>query len=165
MATVNARIAFPASGGTPVFRINGKKELIGLSADWNTRTRPQGRRAGCPSWIESIVVAQSFDAASKAKKLKQTPGIASSSFSSRDVSVIHVDTNGQTTTEESVPFLFIPKFHLSTQEPGYEGIEVPVADEIWFSSVSFQSALKQVNDSGTTDVDQACDEKNVAPNV
>lgn len=167
MAGIREKISVPLPEGTPVFKVNGtEKKPIGLSADWNTRARPQGRTAGCPSWIDSIVVAPTFDAATKVKKLVQNTAIASSSFSSRDVSVIHVDDNGDTTKEESVPFLFIPKFQMSTKIPGHEGIAVPVAEEIWFSTESFESALAKLgNPEVTDDVEHACAGESISPNV
>lgn len=152
-----AKILIFGQSGTPVFRINGtQKTQIGISSDWNIRLRPQSHSSGCPRWIDTIVIAPSIEAARKARKLSQMPGVSNSPFSSRDVSVIHVDGTGDVATQESVPFVFIPKFHISVQESGFKGIPIAVADEIWFSTEPFNSVQAKLQDPTAQDVERLC---------
>lgn len=141
----------PPPVATPVFRIvNGQRVPEGVSINWTARTRPPGITDGCPSWMESIAVAGSFDAASKHPKLTQMACVVSSSFSSRFVAVIHLDANGNTAGTETLPFVFVPKFHQGPDDPH------PIADEIWFATEPFATVRAQVNDPTVQDVETGC---------
>lgn len=128
--------------GTKIFEVQGQhKKEIGVSAGWITRTTRPGEDTPCPSTIDKIVVAPTHHMAQtafKKAKLHQDPTVVSSSFSSRNVTELRVDDQGNT-TERVVKYLLVAK----ARRP--DPTKPPIADEIWFSNHPFldSAAVKQ----------------------
>lgn len=136
-------------GGTPVFKIvNGQKVSVGVSTNWTTRVRPVGSTEGCPTWMDVIFVVASGTGAANLPRIPPIPGVVSSSFSSRDVAVIQLDSNGIPIGTDRIPFVFIPKFHSANPNP--------IADEIWFSTVAFPSVPEPLKDADVSNVETVC---------
>jgi len=131
----------PLPDGTPVKEVNRDGEVTGrvfVSSAWNTRERPAGRADGCDKWLNRIVVSETLDGANNGKALAAPTGtIASSSPSSRDVYIIHVDEDGSVIEEFTVPYVLVPK-----SAPVSAGLET--AFEIWLSGEPFNPATTPV---------------------
>jgi hypothetical protein len=137
MGFLNITIVIPNPNGTPIFDVSSgvdKKKQIGLSLDWSTRLRASANKGGCPSWIDQIVVAKDLATAKSTRvRAVQAVGIASSSFSSRDVVAIFLDKDGNEDKRGIYPFVYVATSHLSDTKDRITGEPIPIADEMWFS--------------------------------
>ncbi|HTU44467.1 MAG TPA: hypothetical protein VMF91_05365 [Bryobacteraceae bacterium] len=122
----------PLQMGTPVKEVDGTGKPTGnhyLSLGWSTRPRPTNRKDGCLQWIDVLIVSDTFAGAKAgAALLPPRTNVASSSPSSREVTVLHVDNNGQTITALRKPYLFVPSI-TKISKADADGI----ANEIWIS--------------------------------
>jgi hypothetical protein len=153
MGFVNITIVDPNPDGTPIYDVSngtGSKQLLGMSTDWSTRMRSSVSKGGCPSWIDQIVVAPDLKTCQATPiHTRPIPGIASSSFSSRDVLAIFVDKKGEEDHRAVYPYVYVAKSHSSIRIDPITGKPVPVADEMWFSS-------KPVNDTVVIAIEGMC---------
>ncbi|HTU44466.1 MAG TPA: hypothetical protein VMF91_05360 [Bryobacteraceae bacterium] len=134
--------------GTSVLEVDGNGNPTGtsyVSRGWTTICRPAGRTDGCPQWISTLIVSATVAGANAGNSLLPAVAtVASSSPSSRDVTVIYVDTNGNQISRFVKPFLFVPD---STPDPSGNGDEI--ANVIWISDVQIQTPA-------VTAAEQAC---------
>src|SRR5262249_12593648 len=120
MPGVNVTIIGPSlPHGSRIYDVTDgvdKKKPLGISINWSTRWRASAGKGGCPSWIDQIVVAKdSKTANSTTVEAPQRIGIASSSFSSRDVVAILLDKNGNEDTRVIYPYVYVAEFHDSEE--------------------------------------------------
>ena len=152
MAFSNITVVNPLPDGTPIFDVSDgvdKKRPVGLSNNWSVRWRV-AKKGGCPSWIDQIVIADDPSVLKKTTvRAVQVPAIASSSKSSRDVIAIFLDADGDEATRTVVSFVYVAKSHDSGIPDRITGKNIPIADELWFSS-------RPVNDKVVTDAEAEC---------
>jgi|SRR5277367_5929090 len=123
----------PAPNGTVVKKTDafGSAERTYYSFSWSTRNRTSS--AGCPQWIDRIVIGDTPEGARKGKDLViPDQAIASSSRSSRDVVAFHVDNDGKLKSILGFAAALVPKVSGSGA--------VPVADEMWLSKEEFDAS-------------------------
>jgi hypothetical protein len=156
MGILNLTIVNPNDEtGTPVYDVSrgvdpGDKKLIGVSRNWSTRLRASADKGGCPSWIDQIVIAPNDATARKTTvKATQAAPIASSSFSSRDVVAIILNSDGNENQRAIFPYVYVAAFHDSGEIDKTTGKPIPIADELWF-------AQTPVNDKRVTDAEAEC---------
>jgi hypothetical protein len=134
---INITVVEPLPDGTPIYDVSGgveKGQLVGFSKNWSTRWR-LAKKGGCPSWIDQIVIGQNKDVLKKTRvRATQVPAIASSSKSSRDVVAIFLDMEGDEDHRGIFPFVYVSKFHDSGVPDKITGKNIPIADELWFST-------------------------------
>jgi hypothetical protein len=137
MSFTNITVIHPDPNGTPIYDVsNGvdKKVQIGFSKDWSTRWRA-AKAGGCPSWIDQIVVGKNLDVLNKTSvRAAQNVAVASSSKSSRDVVVILLDADGAESNRTVCPYVYVAASHGSGVSDNITGQDIPIADELWFSS-------------------------------
>ncbi len=137
MSVLNITIVKPLPDGTPIFDVSSgvsKKQLAGYSNKWSTRWRPP-QKGGCPSWIDQIIVAKDRSTLKKAKvQPNGSPAVASSSKSSRDVVAITLNDDGDEAARSVWAYLYVAKSHDSGVKDHITGLNIPIADELWFSS-------------------------------
>ena len=148
----NITVIDPLPDGTPIYDVsNGvdKKKLVGYSNNWSVRWR-LAKKGGCPSWIDQIVVGNNKDVLKKTRvRATQVPAVASSSKSSRDVVALFLDGDGDEDHRVVCPFVYVAKSHDSGITDQITGKNIPVADELWFSS-------KAVDDPIVADAEADC---------
>jgi hypothetical protein len=137
MATFNATVFAPLSGGTPVYDVSGGgHQYKGLSIEWSTKANATS--VGCPQWMSVINVAESLQAAQQATPLKPDL-LASSSASSRNVTYQQLGPDGKVQQSKQVPYVLVPVSHYELDSDGNPetdddgDVYPPIADEIWFS--------------------------------
>lgn len=137
MPYLNVTIIKPDPNGTIIFDVsNGvaNKTQIGFSKEWSTRWRT-AKGGGCPSWIDEMVVGKDRTVVGKTNvHPTQAPAVASSSRSSRDVVVIFLDADGDEKNRVIYPYVYVAASHDSPGLDRITGLNIPVADELWFSS-------------------------------
>ncbi len=138
----------PIPGGTPVTEVNSLGQQTGRQF-WSSRwdSRPQTRPDGCPVWIYHIVVGDTPDGAAAAMNLvAQDTSLVSSSVSSRDLQVVHVDGQGHFVEFFQVPYALVPKVVPASAD----GQQPPQAIEMWFCQQPFDPA------TGVQGLEQQC---------
>jgi hypothetical protein len=124
-----------APNGTVVKEVDSTGRQTGRqfwSFKWDSRD--QTSKTACPRWIFRIVVGDTPEGARAAANLiPDDHTLVSSSRSSRDLQVVHVDKNGQLVEFFQVPYALVPKL---VQDPPQQG-QLPMALEMWFSQHPF----------------------------
>lgn len=138
--------------GTSVLEVDSNGNPTGkvyVARYWNTRCRPTGRTDGCPQWIDTLIVADTVQGAQAGRSLlPASVPAASSSPSSRDVTVIYVDSSGSKIRQFTKGYLFVP---YSTRPASGSG--EAEANEMWISDVRIDrpevaAAERQCNGAG-----------------
>ncbi len=126
---------------------DGKDGKTYISMAWTARNRPKDSTFGCCQWIRYVVIADNLADATKAALdgLYWGTQIASSSRSSKDLQVIHVDANGTLTSPRSVNYAVVKSVKDNPSVPNST-----IALELWFGDNPFNSDLKVDKGDGTT---------------
>jgi hypothetical protein len=140
--SISPRNFNPLDAGTPVKEVDENGVTTGktfVSRAWNTHNRPKHSEEGCPIWIHTIIVADTLEAANSGKALlKNVATVASSSPSSRDVTVVYVDAEGKKLKEFKKPYLLVPHSEVPA------GATEPTAKEIWLSDKPFNPKTTKI---------------------
>jgi hypothetical protein len=144
-----------APNGTVVKEVDSDGNLTGRTFwTFNWNARPQTRSEGCPQWIYQVVVGDSPDGAQSATALiPNDTSVASSSASSRDLVVLHVDGDGKPVEFFTVGYGLVPRFLNSPVPKG----QLPIAAELWLCNQPFNPKTTSV-----VGLEQQCEDEAAA---
>jgi hypothetical protein len=133
--------------GTVVKEVDSRGTQTGRqlwSFKWDSRD--QTSSTACPRWIYRIVVGDTKEGAKAAVNLiADDNSLVSSSRSSRDLQVIHVDKDGHLVDFFQVPYALVPKIN----DPATPR-DFPQAVEMWFCQQPFDPS------TGVQDLEKQC---------